>query len=138
MINLPHPYGQRVSSPHVPTGDDMAKQSMKDDCDINVIISRFNRTGVLPRPNALRAQYADVSQVTDYHDALEIVRRAEEEFDSLPASVRKVFENDPAIFLDAVHDADKRHLLEQAGLVDPVPAPNPPREPEAPTGGDGE
>lgn len=114
------------------------KQSFKDECDINRIMRQFQQTGVVRHLNEARAQYADVSELTDYADALSVVRRAEEMFMSLPSKVRRVFNDDPAAFLDAAHDPAKRDQLVEAGLIpaerpqDVVIAPvEPPAVPEA-------
>lgn len=103
--------------------EDMARQSFKDSCDINHILRGYNQTGIITHLNKAQAQFADVSEMTDYADALMVVREAEGLFMSLPAQVRKVFDHDPAKFLDAAHDPEKRDLLVQAGLLEAAVAP---------------
>lgn len=109
-------------------------QSLASETDINHIINRYDQTGLIKHLNRAEAQFADVTEVSDYRTALEQVRAADEVFSQLPATVRQVFNNDPAQFLDAAHDPDKRDLLVKAGLLDPddhdVPAtPEPPAKP---------
>lgn len=44
----------------VPVGDSMTHQSHAEACDVNAIIRRYDRTGVLP-PATREAQYGDVT-----------------------------------------------------------------------------
>lgn len=120
--------------------EEVTKQSFRDECDINRIVKQYQMTGVVRHLNLAAAQYADVSGLTDYADALQMVRRAEELFMELPAKARKIFNHDPAQFLDAAHDPEKRALLVEAGLIpppEPVAAVPTPSEP-SPSGEGGE
>lgn len=104
------------------------RQSELDAADINKILKRFEKSGILPMTNREGA-YLDVSEVGDYRSALEQVRKADEYFAGLPADSRAIFENDPAVFLDAVNDPTQLHKLVDAGVVpkDEVKAETPPR-----------
>lgn len=101
----------------VNTLPEMTKQSFRDECDINLIVGSYGQTGVVRHLNEARAEFLDVSDIGDFHDAVTVVETARESFLKLPASVRKVFDHDPAVFLDAAHDPDKRDLLVAAGLI---------------------
>lgn len=89
-----------------------ARQSMKDECDINNIVARYEKTGVLTHLNASQATYADVSELTGYRDALDKVTAAKEVFMKLPSELRAVFDNDPAKFLDFIGTATPEELTE--------------------------
>lgn len=54
-----HPF-ERVRTPTIIHGESMTHQSHADSCDINNIIRKFDRTGVLP-PSTRPEQYADVT-----------------------------------------------------------------------------
>lgn len=114
------------------TDDLGAKQSFKDECDINRIVERFAKTGQLPGSGA-QAQYLDLAVMPqDFLSALEIVERAEDAFLSLPAAVRAECHNRPDLFLGKLQDAEwaKKH-----GLLAPAPSeasPEPAQAPEAP------
>lgn len=97
-----------------------AKQSMKDECDINVIMKRFERTGVISHINRHSAVYADVSQGLDFRSALEVIKGAESMFMELPATVRKRFGNDPAEFFEYVQDPSNIEELRKLGLANPA------------------
>lgn len=110
----------------------MTKQEHKDECDINRIMSRALRTGVLPG-SAPVGRYGDFSQATDYQAALDTLMRAEEQFGHLPAATRDRFENDPSKFLAWIHsdaanleEAHKLGLLSEEGNKRAIAAAAPP------------
>lgn len=75
------------------SSDGRTKQSFKDASDINGIVGRYRKTGLLPRLQRVQPVFADVSNVTDFHSVLNRVRRAQEAFESIPAVVRSKFGN---------------------------------------------
>lgn len=94
-----------------------AKQSFKDECDINHILARHRVTGMVTHVNANQGRFADVSGFDgDYRAAVERVREASKFFGGLPAATRAEFANDPAAFLDALTDPRQKPLLEELGL----------------------
>lgn len=93
------------------------RQSEAKACDVNVIMARFEKTGVLPVVNR-QAFFADVSELGDYRSVVHNIRAAEDYFMSLPASVRARVDNDPAQFLDWVSNPDSRDELIQLGLLE--------------------
>lgn len=101
------------------------KQSFRDECDVNKIMKRFKRSagvGFLDRYQGyLSGQFGDFSEVVDYRTALDQVRQANEVFGRLPAVVRKRFGNDPASFLDFVHDPANVGELVKMGLANAKP-----------------
>lgn len=110
------------------------RQSERDKCDVNKIMARYEKTGMIP-VDQRQAFFADVSTMGDYRTALDNVRRANEFFMSLPAKVRSRFENDAAAFLDFVSDPGNRGELVELGLVEPVEAPEAPAAPVEPEPG---
>lgn len=101
-------------------GKMITRQSEAAAVDVNRIVGQFVKTGVLPQVQA-QALFADVSEMTDYRDALHQVELADKMFMSLPAKVRAKFENDPATFLDFCSDPQNREELEGLGLVEKAP-----------------
>lgn len=104
--------------------DGMTKQSFKDECDINSIVKKALKNGLLPDGN-LNPIYGDFSDVKDYQEGLNVVLRAETQFNSLPAHVRSKFDNDPAKFLEFVGDPKNVKEMIDLGLAKPAPAPLP-------------
>lgn len=135
----------------VNTEPSMTKQSFKDECDIHHIINRYDNTGLVEHLNKTPGTYGDVTQVPDYHTAMNIVSAVNSQFLELPAKVRAAFNNDPSEFLDAVNDPTQVERLAGLGITsvfdtpDSGPAPIPsgdseeggPRAPDPAPGGAG-
>ena len=101
----------------------LAQQHFKDECDINNILRQFNITGMLPE-QAVSPRYGDFTGIGDYHTALNRVIAAEDEFMSLPATIRARFENDPAQLIDFLDKPENKDEAIKLGLVNkPVELP---------------
>lgn len=118
-------------------GESMAKQSFKDECDINLILARYQRTGILEHTRNSVAQYLDVSGA-DFQEAQNLIAGARSMFYELPAGLRERFENDPAKLLSFLEDEKNRPeaitlglLRPEAGQATPLPTPPASVEPAA-------
>lgn len=103
------------------------QQSQTANCDINNIIKRHDHTGLLDHVNKAVAQYGDYTTVNEYQVALNTVLQAQESFNSLPASVRSRFNNNPGSFFEyATNPANLAGMIEM-GLAEapPLPLPSP-------------
>lgn len=96
----------------------LTKQSSKDDCDINNILAKYQRTGLLEFVNERQPQYADFSGF-DFHGSMQVVAKANEMFSDLPATVRKRFNNEPSEFLAFVDDPNNFDEAVKLGLAYP-------------------
>lgn len=94
-----------------------AVQSEKESCDINNILKRFEEKGQLSEMIEREPRYGDFSSVPDYQESLEIVIKAEEQFNALPAKVRDRFEGKPEKFLAFVADVNNKEEMEKMGLL---------------------
>lgn len=74
--------------------------SQKKECDINNIIKKYNKTGVLSHVSNAIPVFGDVSSFGDYQACIEHIQNAERLFSELPSRVRARFQNDPSQFLD--------------------------------------
>lgn len=91
------------------------KLEFVEECDINRIMARYTQTGELPL--SIMGEYGDFSEAPDYFEAQNILARADAQFSALPAEVRARFANDPAKFLEFVHDEKNLDELESMGLL---------------------
>lgn len=94
----------------------LTEQSHRDSCDINKIMANYEKTGVAPISGKIPT-YGDFSEVKDYAEALTLLMDANEAFMELPAKVRLEYQNDPALFLEAMEDPVKRQELVDKGLL---------------------
>ena len=92
------------------------KISMQAECDINNIMKKYQKTGVIDFVNTHQSQYGDATGL-DFQQAMERVAKSREMFADLPSSVRKRFENDPGQFLDFINDANNDKEARQMGLI---------------------
>lgn len=112
-------------------GKSLTRQSELKYADINVIMAKYFKEGVLP-PATREGFFADVSKVGDYQDALARVETMDRYFEHLHPDVRKRFDHDPAKFLDFVSDDQNLGELEEMGVIaksnaeSPAPGPHPP------------
>ncbi len=108
-------YGASVADSRITCGKGKAKQSMRDECDVNLIMAQYVRTGFLSHVSAGLPQYVDISELTDYRSAIEHVRSVEEYFAGLPALVRTKFDNDAVAFMDYLDSGASEEDLEVLG-----------------------
>ncbi len=97
----------------------MAKQSFKAECDINTIMKKYEKTGLIEHLVRYRGQYADVASATDYQEALNTIMEASEMFHTLPSRVREKFNNNPQDFLAFTEDPANTAEMEELGLLKP-------------------
>lgn len=109
------------------TGDEtLVKQEFKAECDINVLMKRYQKTGLFPQYPSQTPQYVSNIGMPDYQESLQIVMQAESEFKALNSELRKRFDNDPAKFLEFVGNPDNADELVKLGLREaPKPPPGP-------------
>lgn len=123
--------GERVKLICEP-GSSRTKQSFKDQVNINKIIKKHRRTGMLNHVNSKRPFYGDVSNLTDYAGALQKVKEAEELFGNMSADIRERFGNNPQEMITFLENPDNLKEAIELGMVLKKPDPEPVAEP-APT-----
>lgn len=99
-------------------GLSMTKQSHKEECDVNTIMLQYQKTGMIEHVRKTRGTYGDYTSAVEYHDAINEVLKAQEMFATVPAHVRKKFDNDPAEFLNFVQNPDNVEEMQKLGLVE--------------------
>ena len=102
----------------IATGDGLTEQNHKDETDINNIVRRYNKTGLIDHLNQFEKQYGDMTGY-DYQDAMNTVAAANTMFEGLPSSIRNQFDNDPSKFINFVDDEANADKLVEMGLAKP-------------------
>lgn len=108
------------------------KQSMRAECDINNIMKKYAKTGAIDHFSKHGAQYGFVSSMS-LQESIHTVQRAQEMFMDLPASVRKKFDNDPALFLAFAQDRRNLDEMRELGLAPKLVAKAPTEPPKGPS-----
>lgn len=101
----------------------LTKQAFKDECNINKIMSRYEKTGLITHIAKGAPQYGDFSNITTYHEAVNQIMLAQDMFESLPAKLRQQFNNDPELFVDFCSNPENLEQLQEMGLAEPPPSP---------------
>lgn len=107
----------------------LTQQQFAEEADINTIVDRFMKTGVLPDA-AMMPQYVDYEGIFDFQSAMNVVRAADENFMRLDARVRARFQNSPQAFLEFFADPNNAEEGRRLGLLMPL-------EPSKPLQADG-
>lgn len=113
-------YGPKISQGLTCPGKGRTKQSHKAECDINTIMARYKKTGLIDHMARSAGEYADVSGI-DFQSAQLLVAGANSMFHGLPASIRARFDNDPKEFLEFMDNpANVNEAVELGLLAKPV------------------
>ncbi|AXH74361.1 MAG: internal scaffolding protein [Microviridae sp.] len=113
-------FGDRFKLSTVPVGESRTKQAFKDECDIDVIMRRYQATGVLPgAERALGARYLDC-RAADFQEAQLLVASAKSAFAEMPSSLRTRFDNDPRKLMQFLEDERNLEEARELGLVNPA------------------
>jgi len=94
----------------------LAQQHFKEHCDINRIVAQYAKTGLVPQ-SAATPMAEDFVGITDYHTAMNAIRRGDEAFSTLSADVREKFKNDAGRFVDFCLDPDNLDEVIALGLA---------------------
>lgn len=99
---------------------DRAKQSFKEECDVNVLVKRFGITGQMKGLSRVPLE-GDFTGVVDFHSAATAVREAEELFMEVPAYLRKRFGHDPSeLFAFLANDKNREEAVKLGLIPKPV------------------
>lgn len=117
---------------HLPS---RTQQSFKDETDINSIMSKYQKTGLIDHVNEHGAHYGDQPSAVDFHEAMSLVASTNSLFNELPSSTRDYFDNDPSAFLEYVSDEERRDTLVKTKKInqEETEIPVPPEPTEAPS-----
>lgn len=133
-------YGYANPGPRVrlsfPKDEGRTKQADTKSCDINLIMAKFIKTGAVEHSARHAGSYGFATSL-QFHDAMNLIRKADGMFAELPAVVRDRFGNDSARFLDFVQDPSNHDEMVDLGLSEPrdEPAGSPPASSEEPPAG---
>lgn len=97
-------------------GPSLTKQSHKEECDVNTILRKYYKTGLITHVAKYKGDYSDLPDAMDLQDAMDIQFQAEGAFSSLPSKVRSRFENEPRLFLEFALNPANKAGMEELGL----------------------
>lgn len=107
------------------------QKQFKDKVNINSIMAKYRKTGLIEHVRKTPGKYMDLTKLPDYQTALQTVIHAQNTFETIPANIRKRFNNDPAELISFLGDSKNMEEAIKLGLVVKKPEPGIP-EPTPP------
>lgn len=101
------------------TQPSMTKQSHKKECDINQIMAKYQKSGVVTHVKTHGLHYGEYDAI-DFTDAMNTIAEGQSMFAELPSQARKKFDNDPAKFMEYVNNPENQEHLYELGLARPT------------------
>lgn len=107
----------------------LAQQQYKEQANITNIVNKYLKTGLV-NMNTSPPLPDEFTAITDFHTAMNIVKRGEQAFNELPSQIRNEFENDAGAFLNALHNPANKEKFQKLGILNtPI---EPPTEQSSP------
>lgn len=100
-------------------GVSLTSQEFVAESDINNIIDKYNKTGIMDNSRASEEYYQDVSEYPSYQDALQTTINAKTSFDGLDPHLRNRFGNNPQALLSFLQDKENKKEAQKLGLLKP-------------------
>lgn len=92
------------------------EQAHKDRCDVNKIIKRYDKDGLIRHVTRFEAKFGDLSG-EDFKTMTDKVINAKNSFDKLPSEIRNRFNNDPGSLLEFMDNPENRNEAIKLGLI---------------------
>jgi len=98
------PNGTKRVQTKIP-GPSRTQKQFKDECNVNNIIKKYKATGTITHVrNRQEGVYADLTTLPDFQQAMDVIVKASNAFQEVPAEIRSRFNNDPQQFIDYLND----------------------------------
>lgn len=110
------------------------QEQFADACQTDTIIRKYNMMGVNPFIAAGGSQYLDTTEIPSFVVSQNSQVKVREYFEGLPSDIRLEFNNDPALFAEAVLDPQNADYLRDIGVLAPLPAEQEGEKQSAPSG----
>lgn len=92
------------------------EQAHKDQTDINKIIDRFDKEGLIKGVQKFEGKFGDFTGI-DFKTMQDQVAGAKSQFEALPSEIRARFENQPYKLLEFMDDPNNREEAIELGLI---------------------
>lgn len=129
-----HDFGKSngVNTVYNTEGPSLTRQEFAEECDVNALMKRYE-AHVIGGPGNLQSMgppmYADFATMPrTLLEYMDFMNMAEAQFMSLPAVVRREFDNDAKMFVDFASDPENLEQMRTWGLAPPKPV-DPPAGP---------
>ena len=99
------------------------QQHFKKEANINCIMRKYSKSGLLTDPTVIPTRtpkFDDYSNVKDFHAMQNMILEIQSYFDSLPADIRRKFDNDPHIMQEWIINPDNKDEAIKLGLLETI------------------
>lgn len=96
------------------------QQHFKDEVNINTIMRKAKRSGILPFKGPEDSVFQDLTGITDYKESLDRIIAIDQRFQQLPANIRSKFGNNPDAILKYLQDPNNEKEARSLGLLRPL------------------
>lgn len=97
---------------------EITQQHQAADCDINNIVRKFNKTGLITHVNNKKPMYGNFSNVQEFKEMQNRIVEVNEQFMQLPAELRAKFGNDPEQLVEFVSNPENTKIAVELGILD--------------------
>lgn len=94
------------------------EQNHKDEVNINNIVKRHG-ADIIAQTNAVMALQYDDLPSNDFQETMNMILKGQQAFDTLDSKTRAEFENNPAKYMDYVHNPENRDAMIERGWLNP-------------------
>jgi hypothetical protein len=94
----------------------MTEQAHKHECDVNHIVKKYDKHGLISHVSKFEAKFGDLSG-TDFKSMYDKVTNAISMFQELPSGIRNRFDNSPAELLRFMDNPDNREEAIDLGII---------------------
>lgn len=111
-------FSDRIAVVADTSGESLTQQQFKDDCNVNVIMARYMKTGVIEHVTRARARFGDFGDLAEGVFELDKVAKAQQAFEMLPATLRNRFDNSIQGFFGFIGDPKNFDECVRMGIYD--------------------
>lgn len=138
--STPPMYRRKVTVDYDPD-DFLTEQHHLEQCSIQHIMARYRKTGLIDHVNNYAGTYGDFANAPTFQEAQNIIADARTMFETVPATIRAEFDNDPTKYIEFMQNPENKQQIEDMGLdashlrtphVYDTPTPNPSADPKTP------
>lgn len=92
------------------------EQAHASDVKIQNIMKKYERTGIIEHNAQYGGEYANMVGALDFAEAQRVIADANSMFESVPATIRRDFDNNPAKFVDFMMNEKNREAIQDYGF----------------------
>lgn len=114
-------YNYKGEKPTISCPPGRTKQSFREKVNINSIVAKHRRTGMIEHLNSKKPFYGDVTNISSYKESLETVIIAQDLFNKMSPDIRQRFKNDPNEMITFLNDPKNHEEALELKMINKQP-----------------